>query len=244
MDYQLKIFYRISEAGYQKVKPDYINNENCLRNFFQHFGNSNLHVLGDNISDQTYEMIQKYVPKDQIERCYIGNGAGTFHKTLDYACQLPDNFVSYFVESDYVHKQNSLKALADGFAAGFDYVTLYDHPDKYMLPKQGGNKYCVDGGEETRVYFSKLNHWKLTNSTTFTFAGKVKNLKEDYKIFDKYTNGYHPENGQFTGHPYDFSMWLALRDKGRTLGSPIPGYATHGETRWLSPKTNWELEIK
>ena len=28
----MKIIYRISDAGYNKVKPDYIDNETCLRN--------------------------------------------------------------------------------------------------------------------------------------------------------------------------------------------------------------------
>ena len=28
----MKIIYRISDAGYNKVKPDYITNENCLKN--------------------------------------------------------------------------------------------------------------------------------------------------------------------------------------------------------------------
>ena len=29
----MKIIYRISDAGYSKIKPDYVNNENCLKNF-------------------------------------------------------------------------------------------------------------------------------------------------------------------------------------------------------------------
>ena len=239
----LKIYYRISDAGYPKMKPSYISNENCLKNFVKHFDPKNIHLLADNVSDETYNMAQKYIPIENIERCSVGNGAGTFHKTLDYACELPEDYIVYFVENDYVHKQESLTALLDGFNKGFDYITLYDHPDKYMLPKHGGNKFCIDGAEETRVYFSKYNHWKLTNSTTFTFAGKVGNLKEDYSIIHKYTSGYHPETGKLTGHPYDFSMWLELRDNGRSLGSPIPGYATHGETMWLAPCTDWEKEI-
>jgi len=26
----MKIIYRISDSGYNKIKPDYINNENCF----------------------------------------------------------------------------------------------------------------------------------------------------------------------------------------------------------------------
>tara|TARA_R110000765_G_scaffold193637_1_gene299202 strand:- start:169 stop:900 length:732 start_codon:yes stop_codon:yes gene_type:complete len=240
----LKIYYRISDAGKAKMKPSYINNENCLKNFTKHFDPQNINLIADTISTETYNMAQKYVPKENIERCSIGNGAGTFHKTLDYACELPEDYIVYFVENDYVHKQDSLKALLDGFNKGFDYITLYDHPDKYRLPShKWGNKLCVKGAEDTRVYFSEYFHWKLTNSTTFTFAGKVSLLKEDYAIIHKYTNGSHPETGEFSGDPYDFSMWLELRNKRRSLGSPIPGYATHGETMWLAPRTDWEKEI-
>jgi len=237
----MKVIYRIADVGYKKVKPDYISNEKCLSNFVWTFQDHDILVMADNISDKTRGMIQQHeVP---IEHVSVGHGAGTFNLALDIALTYDDDEIVYFVENDYIHKVNSYEALKDGFNLGFDYITLYDHPDKYMLPKDGGNKFCIDGGEETRVYYSKLNHWRLTNSTTFTFAARVDKLKKDYDIFHKYTNGHHPETGVFTGHPYDFSMWLDLRANNRTLASPVPGYSTHGETKWLSPSIDWEQEI-
>jgi hypothetical protein len=74
----------------------------------------------------------------------------------------------------------------------------------------------------------------MTNSTTMTFAAKVKTLKEDEEILRKYTSGSYPR---------DFEMFLELRDKSRSLITPIPGYATHGETAWLSPLTDWKEQI-
>jgi hypothetical protein len=34
-------------------------------------------------------------------------------------------------------------------------------------------------------------------------------------------------------------MFLELRQQGELLITPLPGYATHGETAWLSPLTDW-----
>ena len=34
-------------------------------------------------------------------------------------------------------------------------------------------------------------------------------------------------------------MFLELRKQNQLLITPIPGYATHGETAWLSPLTDW-----
>jgi hypothetical protein len=188
-------------------------------------------------------MISKYVPVENIQKHSVGNGAGTFNLALDQALQLEDDTVVYFVENDYLHRAGARQALEEVFASGVQYVTLYDHPDKYVLAEHGGNKLCKDGPEITRVFVSRHTHWKVTNSTTMTFAAKVKTLKADEDILRKYTNGIHPESGKATGHPYDFSMFLELNARKRILISPIPGYSTHGETYFMSPLINWQNEV-
>ena len=54
------IIYRISDAGYNKVKPDYISNEACLANAVKHFNSNNFIVIADNVSEETYLMVCKY----------------------------------------------------------------------------------------------------------------------------------------------------------------------------------------
>lgn len=229
----MKVIYRISDSGYLKVKPNYINNENCLRNFCNVFFD-NIHdivILADNCSDETLRIIKKYIDPANIDQVSVGHGAGTFNLALDKALKLSDEEVVYFVENDYIHIQGSPRILLEGFDLGASFVSLYDHPDKYMEPVMGGNPYCEGGAEDTRVYLSKSCHWKLTNSTTMTFAAKVSTLKRTEQVLRKWTAGSHPD---------DFRMFLQLRDQGESLITPIPGYATHGETAWLSPLTNWE----
>ena len=67
-----------------------------------------------------------------------------------------------------------------------------------------------------------------------TFCAKVKTLREDEAIWRKYTQGTYPK---------DFDTFIELRNNNRSLVSSIPGLATHGETAWLAPLTEWENVI-
>ncbi len=227
----MKIVYRISDAGYNKVKPDYINNEKCLANAVNVFKDADWSIIADNISEETNDMIQKYKSRNHINYVSVGHGAGTFNLALDEALTLDDDEIVYFIENDYLHKPNSQKILEEGFKLGAPFVALYDHPDKYLDPSKGGNPYCEGGAEDTRVYLSDSVHWKITNSTTMTFAAKVSTLKKYEDTLRNFTNETHPN---------DFQMFLHLREQGGLLLTPLPGYSTHGETAWLSPLTNWE----
>lgn len=225
----MKIYYRISDAGYNKVKPSYINNEACLQNFCNVFFEyiHDIVVIADNCSTETMAMIKRFIDPTAIHQVSIGSGAGTFNYALDQALKLEDEEIVYFVENDYLHMQGSPTILKEGFHTGASYVSLYDHPDKYM---NGANPYVEDGGEATRVVLTKSIHWKITNSTTMTFAAAVGTLRADEPTLREFTVGTYPR---------DFDMFLSLGRNGKALVTPIPGYSTHGETAWLTPLTDW-----
>ena len=205
--------------------------KNCLKNATETFKDVDWLVIADNISEPTKKMIRKYIKEDSdIEWVSVGHGAGTFNLALDKALTCNDDEIIYFIENDYIHKPNSQNILEEGFKLGASFISLYDHPDKYMDPSQGGNPYCVEGAEDTRVYLTDNCHWKITNSTTMTFASKVSTLKRTEPILRKWTLGAHPD---------DFKMFLELRENNELLVTSIPGYSTHGETAWLSPLTDW-----
>lgn len=229
----MKVIYRISDTGYSKVKLPYINNENCLKNFCNVFFNYiyDIKIIADNCSESTLDMIKKYIDPVNIEKVSIGHGAGTFNLALDQALKNSDEEVVYFVENDYIHRQGAAEALLEGFGLGTDFLTLYDHLDKYF---DGPNPYVSQGGEDTKVFLSKSCHWKFTNSTTMTFAGRVSALRKHETVFRQYTS---------THHPYDFDMWIALRNQGVSLISPIPGYSTHGDLPTVAPLVDWEKQI-
>lgn len=228
----MKIIYRISDTGYNKIKPLNINNNNCLKNAIDTFENSEFLIIADNVSDDTKLMIENMIGNHNIEYVSVGHGAGTFNLALDWALKQNDDDVVYFLENDYLHRKNAETVILEGIDLGADYVSGYDHPDKYIPASKGGNPQIDDdGGEYTKLFLTKSSHWKITNSTTMTFASKVKTLKSDEDILRKWTNiGHYPE---------DYKMFLELREKNRILVTSVPGVSTHGETAWLSPLTDW-----
>ena len=228
----MHIIYRISDNGYIKNKPNYINNQNCLANASKVFNDCEWLVIADSVSEQTKNMINEH--QKNINYVNIGHGAGTFRLAMDIALGYGDEEIVYFLENDYLHKNNSSSIIKDAFStkANCEYVTLYDHLDKYIPAKNGGNPYIEDDHSEyTRIYLGNLSHYKLVYSTTMTFATKVKYLKEDYNIFQEFTK---------TNHPYDFYIFTILTKKlNRKMLCPIPGYSTHGEVEWLAPLIDW-----
>lgn len=230
---KLNIIYRISDTGYKKNKPNYINNENCLKNFTSVFSNylDDIHIIADNVSNETFSMIKKYVNEKNIELVSVGHGAGTFNLALNKALKYEDSTIVYFVENDYLHKPGSDTVLLEGFNLQFPFVSLYDHPDKYICSSVGGNPLCYGGAENTRVYLTKTCHWKITNSTTMTFASRVSDLKTNEHVFRKWTNINH--------YPDDFKIFLELRENKQYVITPIPSFSTHGEVEWLAPIIDW-----
>lgn len=224
---KLVIYYRISDKGYPKIKPDYINNERCLRNAVSVFppNSENKWVLmADNCSDSTMGMIRKYLPDECIHQFEVGHGAGTFYQAFLIALKNSDNTAVYFLENDYLHRRYSREVLLNGLKLA-PFVTLYDHPNKY------NTHFTVkEGGELSTVILGSHCHWKTTHSTTMTFATTSKFLKLNREVFERWLT---------SRHPYDCEIFMDLKLKGYELISPIPGFSTHGETEFLGPLVNW-----
>lgn len=224
----MKSLYRISDGSYRKEKFPHATKQHCIENFLTHFPADEVIIYADNVRDESFSWISKL--GCEVIRTSGGSSAAGFRIVLDAALQMADDEVVYFVEDDYLHLPNSRKILLEGIERS-NYVSLYDHIDKYMPARDGGNQYIDDDAAEvTKVFLTKSSHWKLTNSTTMTFATKVSVLREDEQIWRKYTSGTHP---------HDFQCFIELREHGRTLATPIPGYSTHCEPMWATPLVNW-----
>lgn len=250
----MQIYYRISNNSYPKDKlkiskldllknlvgPNCINLLDTEKSFF-------FTVIPNNLSDPDiieycndmsnfYENFSFLLDRKK-------NNAQSFRQVFEMAINsdLDDNEIVYFCEDDYWHSDDAINILLEGFEYNVaDYITLYDHPDKYVnfdgtrvfIPEYGiaigGNPLINQDGEETILKLSNSCHWKLTNSTTMTFATRLGTLRADKDIFLSYL-------GPDISHPRDFDIFLELGGKGRTIGCPIPGRSTHTELAYLDP---------
>jgi hypothetical protein len=231
-DINMKIYYRLSnlEAGISKKKIPNATKQHCLENCITEFGKENITILGDRLNNETRDYVESLNLK--LIEVNNGSGAGTFRDALDLAVkENKDSDLVYLLEDDFLHKPNSKNLLIEGLSKYNAYITLYDHPDKYLNKENGGNPFIEQEGEVTRLVKTDSIHWKITNSTVMSFAAKISRLKDDYDLLLKYSS-------QNITDSFRFFMELN-QTKGIPVLSSVPGYSTHCESAWLSPLTNW-----
>ncbi len=208
----LKKIYRISDSRDGQTLIDGISKYQCFSNFIEIFGNQGLTIVADNVKPETEALLNSHVKN--LHLTALGNSK-SFVYALELAVQNQADDIVYFVEDDYLHLSDAENIIIEGLERA-DYVSLYDHPDKYMSP--GPNPFVSDGGEDTKVILTRSTHWKYSNSTTMTFAARAKTLKQDYDVIKQHCA---PDI------PMDFRMFTVLLKRGRKLITPIPSRSTH-----------------
>ena len=114
---QIHIFYRISDNGFKnKKKPDYITKYNCLKNALSVFDEDRtfFHVYVDHVIEETDKQIAELCgarKNTDVVHIDCGTGGFSFRVVYEEACKLNDNDLVYFLEDDYLHKENALDVL-------------------------------------------------------------------------------------------------------------------------------------
>ena len=228
----MKVYYRLSnlEAGMSKKKIPNATKQHCLENCIAEFGADNIIILGDRLNDETRDYVNSLdVRLVEVDN---GTGAGTFRNALDLAIEENgDDELVYLLEDDFLHLPNSKQYLEEALSVYNAYVTLYDHPDKYLDRELGGNPFITQSSEVTRLLKTNSIHWKITNSTVMSFAAKVSRLKDDYDLIMKYSSERITDSFRFFTELNQTKQIPVL--------SSVPGKSTHCESAWLSPLTNW-----
>jgi hypothetical protein len=160
-----------------------------------------------------------------------GSGALSFLFAVRHALAHvpgPDAAI-YLAEDDFLHLPRARAVLPEGLALA-DYVTGYDHGDKYVERRAGGpNPYVKRGGEVATVMLSRSSHWKSTGSTTMTFLTTLSVLARDNDTYYAYCK---------TGYPYDFEMFTFFASHGIHLVTTLPGVSSHAG--WETPLVDWQ----
>lgn len=209
----MKIILTICEVTNSKFSK-----KSVVENLFSKFHNHEFYILADNLSNELENYIFSFDPKFYENK--VRGKSQYFIDKLDFATKnFSGSDTLYLVEDDYMHIGDCDILIDEGLQYS-DYVTLYDHPDKYIQCKYP-NPEITDIGENTTLFRTDNSHWKYTNSTTGTFACKQKTLKEDYDVWLK--SCMDCPNGWL-----DYLAFKQLRStKNRKVASSIPGRSSH-----------------
>jgi hypothetical protein len=214
---KIEVFVRhcnFSAASAHKKRPLGFSRETCHQNLLDTIDSRvNLTFFLDTATEGDH-----FIQGRAIE-IKEGTEAGSFLRMLDHVEKLdlhPDTLI-YFLEDDYLHQPGWVDILFEGFSLDADYITLYDHRDKYMhYPKL-----------KSQIFITPSTHWRTTPSTTNTYAMRFSTLKEHLPIHRRYSLGRKISA--------DHDKFCCLGKKGAMLISPIPGWSTHAEKEFASP---------
>lgn len=222
-----------------------------LQNFMGEFRGimSKIFIIADNMSDTNLNIIrEQYSNQAVILSTKLGNSQ-SFLKCCNLAMNLPKDGFVYFCEDDYWHLAGSALALKEGFKI-FDYVCLYDHPDKYKFFSGPQNAFAKSNkySEMCEVVHSETLSWKTTNSCALTFGVGIKTLQEDFPLLrlsilrKKGPWGFiafqHLTRQRYIARHFTFERILfsilcpRLFLPRRYIGVPLPGLAAHLEVTY------------
>jgi hypothetical protein len=208
-------------------RPPWFTKEGCFDQLYKTKDNDTYFtILFD--GDVEGHWIKKYPVNVVPIQC--GSGDASYIYQMNYILNVvnhEEDPIIYCLEDDYVHRDGWTTILREGFSKTLltqslklDYVTLYDHRDKYTYDIMYRNL-------QSRIGISETVHWRTVPSTTNTWATRSQTFIEDCCVHISYKN-------------QDNEKFLFLGRQGRTIGSCIPGYSTHAHPEHLSPCVKWE----
>ena len=223
----MRVFYRVSDAAHTPPRPPGTTKVACLENCLSVFAGEEFRVIADRCGKDLLEYLHHLRQQDRIAALTEtdhGN-SGSFREAVRQALQGDDEqALVYFVEGDYAHRAGAPALLREGIRHA-EYVTLYDHPDKYR--GEYGH------GEVSKVIRTPSSHWRYTISTCMTFGTTVGTLRLDNDIWDRFTRGPAPE---------DHKAFCELRGRYQRLAVCIPGVACHMDLTYSNQAGEYLIE--
>ena len=217
-----KVIYRTTKS-FGKIPLQNTSYKTTIKSLLESFNKNEIFVIIDNGDEEQI----KYFDDNKFE--YMITNLGNYQSyiiSLNIAEKM-DCDIIYFCENDHLHLPSQKEYLIDGLNY-FDFITLYDHPDKYKQIYYNLN---------SKIFCGNLCHWRTTPSTVMTFATKKITLLKTLNILK--LNKFNNNN-----IPLDHELFLYLGENNYTLGSCIPGRSTHLDIGGLTPLINWQSYAK
>lgn len=266
--YDLAVAYRIYpkvsgpaiDLGFGDDK--YSLSEACLRSFKGSLGSLHVKVWAilDGCPPEYEAMFRKYFDDSELvvlKLESVGN-LGTFATQIKVLLDQSDADLVYFAEDDYFYRADELSRMIEflRFDPEVHFLSPFDHLDCYRLALHRTPKWI-------KTYAGR--HWRTASSTCLTFLTRKQTLAEYRAVFESYAQGNFDcslwlsltkqrvcnplflvrtlLNGRFELRIIA-KAWLhcwrhILFGKKLKLWVPIPGIATHLDTRSLSPGVDW-----
>lgn len=207
-----------------KQRPVWFDYEKCFKNLLKTIeGYKNVYLTlamdGKNVLDFTNHYKDKYT----LFQTDHNSSLQSFRDLLDYVKNQPmeENDLIYWLENDYLHVDgwvNKVITLYETYS-GLDYVSLYDHNDKYFL--------SMYDDLVSKIITTENHHWRTTPSTCGSYIITRKTFEEDYDIWSNAVG--------------DHNTFLYLNEtKNRFVFTPIPGLSTHCMETLMSPCIDWK----
>ena len=204
-------------------RPNWFDFEKCFISLLSSIEGKNvdLHIIMD--GDINNNFIKKYKNKFTLHPIQAGKDQISFNKTWEIAKALDigKKDLIYFLENDYLHVENWVDKTIELFSTfeGLNYVSLYDHNDKYFLP--------MYEDLVSKLFTTNTHHWRTAPSTCGSFIIPKNIFIEDF-IDHTTIEGDHNKFLQLT------------HNKNRFILTPLPGLSTHCVNGLLSPCIDWE----
>jgi hypothetical protein len=240
------VFYRHTShnTNHGNARPEWFSHELCLKNFLETTTGRQdprlkvvLHFLFDGTltdyeSDFSSRLIGEYEQSEffEVRAPEIFDGGSDkasilrAKEIIDKKFVRPNDYV-YLLENDYLHTADWVSCLADllNSAIPFDYVSLYDHGDKYPGTPGFLRRYTE---LRSRIFVTASRHWRTAPSTCFSFIVRKKTFIADWPLLN-------------IGHA-DHVLFRVIREiNKRILITPMPALSTHCMSAGISPVIDW-----
>jgi len=222
---KIHIYYRhASNNNLNHSRPLWFSYEKCFQNLLKTVeGYENISLtlaLDGNIDD---DFTKNYQDKFTLFSTNHKSSLLSYRDLLSYVKdqKMENNDLIYFLENDYLHVDHWVDKIIELYStfSNLDYISLYDHNDKYFLP--------MYDELVSKIITTETHHWRTTPSTCGSFIINRKIFEEDYDIWST-TIGDH-------------NTFLYLNEhKNRFVFTPIPGLSTHCMNGLMSPTINWQ----